>query len=133
VEAVMGGARSGGDRVANGSDTFPMDGLPSRPAKFSKQENEYWTALLGQIPNDLLRRVDTHQLRTLCECMALRDMYYELVKEDPLDKTTYSHYMRAVQQIQRLSPVFGLGPLDRRRMKLDVVDNTDDADEWSDS
>ena len=125
----MGGTRSGGDRVANGSDTFPQDGLPSRPATFSKLENEYWTTLLGQIPNDLLRRVDCHQLRTLCECMALRDGLYLLVQSDPLDKTVFSHYMRTVQQIQRLSPVFGLGPIDRRRMKLEQKDEESD-DEW---
>ena len=125
----MGGARSGGDRVANGNDTFPQDGLPSRPATFSKAENEYWTSLLDQIPNDLLRRVDTHQLRTLCECMALRDTLYKTLKADPLDKTVFSHYMRSVQQIQKLSPVFGLGPIDRRRMKLEPQDE-DDGDEW---
>ena len=125
----MGGARSGGDRVANGSDSFPQDGLPSRPAAFSKAENEYWTTLLDQIPNDLLRRVDSHQLRTLCECMALRDKLYQLVADDPLDKTVFSHYLRTVQQIQRLSPVFGLGPIDRRRMKLEPQEE-ESHDEW---
>ena len=127
----MGGTRSGGDRVANGEDTFPRDGLPSRPARFSKEENEYWTLLLSQIPNELLRRVDNHQLATLCECMALRDKLYPKVKADLLDKALYSHYMRAVQQIQRLSPVFGLGPIDRRRMKL-VQHEEQTDDEWSD-
>lgn len=125
----MGGARSGGDRVANGSDSFPQDGLPSRPMCFSKQENEYWNLLLDQIPNDLLRRVDAHQLRTLCECMAIRDELYEFVKDNPLEKTVFSHYMRTVQQIQRLSPVFGLGPIDRRRMKLEQQE-TEEEDEW---
>lgn len=122
--------RSGGDRVANGEDTFPKDGLPSRPARFSKEENEYWTSLLSQIPNELLRRVDSHQLATLCECMALRDRLHKAVTDDPLDKTVFSHYMRTVQQIQRLSPVFGLGPIDRRRMKLAPVEDESD-EEWS--
>lgn len=129
---MPGTSRSGGDRVANGEDTFPRDGLPSRPASFSVAENEYWTLLLDQIPNELLRRVDTHQLRTLCECMSLRDRLFATLTADPLDKTVFSHYMRTVQQIQRLSPVFGLGPIDRRRMKLANVQEEDNEDEWSD-
>lgn len=124
----MGGSRSGGDRVANGEDSFPNDGLPSRPTRFTKEENEYWTALLNQIPNEILRRVDCHQLATLCECMALRDKLYPQVNADLLDKTLFSHYMRTVQQIQRLSPVFGLGPIDRRRMKLNQME--EEESEW---
>lgn len=122
--------RSGGDRVANGQDTFPLDGLPSRPAHFDKDENEFWTLLLSQLPNELLRRVDAHQLQSLCENMAMRNKYYAELKRDPLDKTVFSHYMRCVQQIGRLSPVFGLGPIDRRRMKIDAKAADDDADEW---
>lgn len=126
---MPGTSRSGGDRVANGADTFPRDGLPSRPETFSKQENVYWTSLLDQLPNEILRRVDSHQLRTLCECMALRDRLYKTLSVDPLDKTVFSHYMRTVQQIQRLSPVFGLGPIDRRRMKVEQADESED-DDW---
>lgn len=126
----MGGARSGGDRVANGEDTFPKDGLPSRPANFDKEHNETWTLLMGQIPNDLLRRVDAIQLQSLCENMVSRNRYYKLVQDDPLDKTAFSHWMRCTQQIQRLSPIFGLGPLDRRRMKI-AQQEEDNEDEWS--
>lgn len=126
---MPGTSRSGGDRVANGADTFPRDGLPSRPDSFNKQENHYWTSLLDQLPNEILRRIDTHQLRTLCECMALRDGLYKTLKADPLDKTVFSHYMRTVQQIQRLSPVFGLGPIDRRRMKVEQPAE-DEGEDW---
>jgi phage terminase small subunit len=129
---MAGTSRSGGDRVANGEDTFPQDGLPSRPSHFDETENKFWTLLMSQLPNELLRRVDAIQLQSLCENMAARDKYYKLLKDDPLDKTVFSHWMRCTQQIQRLSPVFGLGPLDRRRMKIAQPDNTDDADEWSD-
>jgi phage terminase small subunit len=123
-------SRCGGDRVANGEDTFPKDGLPSRPVHFTPEENEFWTLLLRQIPNELLRTVDAHQLQSLCENMAMRNKYYSTLKKDPLDKTVFSHWMRCVQQIARLSPVFGLGPIDRRRMKLGVQSGGDDADDW---
>ena len=122
---------SGGDRVANGTDTFPQDGLPSRPTRFDEAENQYWTTLLSQLPNEILRRVDAHQLTSLCESMAMRDKYYAELKKDPLDKTIFSHWMRCVQQIQRLSPVFGLGPIDRRRMKIEQQPEDDAAEEWS--
>lgn len=123
-------SRCGGDRVANGEDSFPKDGLPSRPSHFTPKENEFWTMLLSQLPNDLLRRVDAHQLQSLCESMAQRDNYYALLRERPLDKTVFSHWMRCVQQIARLSPVFGLGPIDRRRMKVVTAEAIDDIDEW---
>lgn len=128
---MAGTSRSGGDRVANGEDTFPKDGLPSRPAHFDKEHNECWTLLMSQIPNDLLRRVDAHQLQSLVENIVSRNVYYKLLCDDRLDKTVFSQWMRATQQIQRLSPIFGLGPLDRRRMKLTATEEETD-DEWSD-
>lgn len=127
---MSGTSRSGGDRVANGEDTFPKDGLPSRPAHFDREHNEIWTMLMSQIPNDLLRRVDAIQLQSLCESIVSRNKYYKLVGDDPLDKTAFSHWMRCTQQIQRLSPVFGLGPLDRRRMKLATTEE-ESEEEWS--
>lgn len=126
----MGGTLSGGDRVANGQDFYPQDGLPSRPNTFSKAENEYWTLLMSQIPNDLLRRVDSHQLRTLCELLVLRDTLIPVVHKNPIHSALMSHYLRVVQQIQRLSPLFGLAPLDRRRMKMDAPADVDSADAW---
>lgn len=125
----MGGSHSGGDRVANGIDTFPRDGLPSRPSCFDRGENEYWTLLMRQIPNELLRRVDAHQLRTLCECLALRDKLLPVLKE-AATIPNLSSYLRVVQQIQRLSPLFGLAPLDRRRMKIGAVEESDAASDW---
>lgn len=127
---MSGTTRSGGDRVANGEDTFPRDGLPSRPMGLSKPETEYWTQLLSQLPNEILRRVDVHQLRSLCECLAARDDYIKLLRDNRLDKDCFSHYMRTVQQIAKLSPVFGLGPIDRRRMKV-AAPQEDTEEEWS--
>ncbi len=129
---MSGTSRSGGDRVANGSDTFPVDGLPAKPESFEEAESGYWDELLKQIPHELLRKVDCHQLRTLAECMAMRDRLWITLQTDLTDKTIFSHYMRTVQQIQRLSPVFGLGPIDRRRMKLSGQPEEVNEDEWSD-
>lgn len=123
-------SRSGGDRVANGEDSFPRDGLPSRPSDFGEEHNKIWTQLMSQIPNELLRRVDAVQLQSLCENIVERNAYYKLLQKDRLDKTIFSHWMRCTQQIARLSPVFGLGPLDRRRMKLSGTQESDDADDW---
>lgn len=60
--------------------------------------------------------------------MAMRDAIYPDLKADLLDKTLFSHYMRTVQQIQKLSPVFGLGPIDRRRMKIET--EQEDEEDW---
>lgn len=128
---MPGTSRSGGDRVANGQDTFPRDGLPSRPPGLSKEENTYWTLLLDQIPNELLRRVDVHLLRKVCECMSLGDLYIKQLHQDPLGRHTLNSYLKVTAVVKQLSPVFGLGPIDRRRMKLEQQQAGDDADEWS--
>jgi hypothetical protein len=96
----------------------------------SKPETEYWTSLLSQLPNDLLRRVDVHQLRSLCECLAARDELIKSWRETRADKDLFSLYMRTIQMIAKLSPVFGLGPIDRRRMKI-AAPPEDSEDEWS--
>lgn len=129
---MPGTSRSGGDRVANGEDTFPRDGLPSRPRDFTKAENEYWNTLLEQIPVEILRRVDAHQLANLCESLAGRDAYYAALRADRMNKEVFNMWLKCCQQIQKASPVFGLGPLDRRRMKLAKAPDADNAEEWSD-
>jgi len=125
---MSGTSRSGGDRVANGEDTFPRDGLPSRPSHFDKEHNEVWTRSLSQIPNELLRRVDAEQLQSLVESIVSRNTYYQALLKNRADKETFSLWMRSMQNIQKLSPVFGLGPLDRRRMKLST--QQEDESEW---
>lgn len=121
--------RSGGDRVANGSDSFPHDGLPSRPTDLTKDENKIWTQLMSQIPNDLLRRVDSHNLKTVCELIALKDRLGKAMKADPQDMRIVAKYLSTCQQINRLSSQYGLSPIDRRRMKLEKQEEESD-DEW---
>lgn len=123
---------SGGDRVANGQDTFPVDGLPIKPESLGLDESVYWDTLIDQLPEEILRRVDAHQLLSLCEYLASRDAYYALIQKDRTDKDSFSMWMRSAQALERLSRVFGLGPIDRRRMKLANVQDDGDDDEWSD-
>lgn len=128
----MGGAMSGGDRVANGQDTFPVDGLPIKPELMPDDESVYWDTLMDQIPHEILRRVDVHQMVSLCGYLADRDRCYKARLNDPTDKDAFSQWMRDCQAIERASRVFGLGPIDRRRMKLANVQDDGDDDEWSD-
>lgn len=128
----MGGAMSGGDRVANGQDTFPVDGLPIKPEAMPMDESVYWDTLMDQIPDEILRRVDAHQLVSVCESLASRDAYYAELVKDRLDKNVFSMWMRSVQAIERLSRVFGMAPIDRRRMKLSGGTDEGSEDEWSD-
>jgi hypothetical protein len=130
---MPGTSRSGGDRVANGHDSFPRDGLPSRPTGMSKAENETWTMVMNQLPNELLRRVDCHNLRTLCECIVMRDKLISLLRDDPVDRGIMNNYIKVGQQISRLSAQYGLSPIDRRRMKIEASDDLSSIDEWSDS
>lgn len=129
---MAGTNRSGGDRVANGQDTFPRDGMPSRPLDLTKEEQELWTVLMSQIPNEFLRRVDSHQIKTLCELLAAKDRVAKAMKNDPEDMRIVRTYINVSQQLNRLSALYGLSPLDRRRMKIETEQSGDDEDEWSD-
>jgi len=84
---------------------------------------------MNQIPNDLLRRVDSHNLKTVCELIALKDRLGLSMKNDPEDMRIVAKYLSTCQQINRLSSQYGLSPIDRRRMKLDAKDEESD-DEW---
>jgi hypothetical protein len=124
--------RSGGDRVANGEDTFPRDGLPSRPMDLTKDQSQIWSDLMSQLPNEILRRVDSHNLKTMVILLWTRDQLAKVVTGDPQDLRSIAKLVSVSQQINRLSGQYGLSPIDRRRMKLAQVDNSDDADDWSD-
>jgi phage terminase small subunit len=124
-------SRSGGDRVANGIDAFPKDGLPSRPMDLTKEQNEIWTTLMSQIPNELLRRVDVHNLKTMVQLIAKRDELGKQMFSDS-DLRIVSKYLNIAQAITRLSSQYGLSPIDRRRMKLEQPEEEDDIADWED-
>ena len=142
---------SGGDRTL-GRDGFEMDGLPSMPKRLNEQEQAIWGQLLEQLPPTLLRKIDTHQLATLVELLAMKDRLAGFVKADATDLKSTRLYIQTSQQINRLSAMFGLDPVSRARLKLplDMVDpndpfamflerrsgriyRRDEVDEWEDS
>jgi phage terminase small subunit len=126
----MSATGKGGNRVSNGQDTFPRDGLPSRPMTLTDAETKVWTSLMSQIPNELLRRIDAVQLTTLCELIVEKDELGKLMKEQRGNLPLVRTYINTAQQINRSSAMFGLSPIDRRRMKLEQVDEQDDIADW---
>lgn len=122
-------SRSGGNRTAS-DDNFPFDGVPSRPSPWGKEENEVWTTLLAQIPPELLRRSDAYQLKILCELIVRERKLAEQCRMDALDHKANRSHLQVSQHICRLSTMFGLSPIDRRRIRLQPQKPQDDADEW---
>lgn len=120
--------RSGGDRVANGDDTFPRDGLPSRPMGLTKDQSQIWTDLMSQLPNELLRRIDTVNMKSLVITIWSRDKLAEAVTNDPSDLKVFTKFLAASQAIIRLSSMYGMSPIDRRRMK--IAQQQEEESEW---
>jgi phage terminase small subunit len=123
-------SRCGGNRTAS-DDNFPIDGLPSRPSDWGKAENEVWTKLMAQIPHELLRTADSYQLAILCDLIVRERKLAKLVRDDVADLPTNRAHLQVSQQISRLSAMFGLSPIDRRRIRLNPQSPTDEAEEWA--
>lgn len=121
--------RSGGDRKTQSGDMFPRDGLPKPPKGMTKDERETWKQLLGQLPAEMLRGVDCHQLATLAECIVAKRRLKRAIDKDPLDLHLHRAWLQTAQHLDKLSRLFGLTPKDRQSIKFEKVVH-DDATEW---
>lgn len=122
--------RSGGDRRSSGEDEFPDDGLPQMPREFSGNLAILWNQLLDQIPANLLRGVDAHQLRILCVTIDQEAQLEKQMQDDPLDLHAKRCFLQMAQHVSRLSAQFGLSPVDRQRLDFSEPVE-DDATEWA--
>jgi hypothetical protein len=126
----MPGTSRSGRRPVFGGDCLPSDGRPELPAGSSPAFSAKWKALLEQLPPGVLRRVDGHLLRVLVALLVQSEELESSIEAEPNDLKLRRCFHQTVQQIARLSPMFGLSPLDRRRMKLEADTPGDDAEEW---
>jgi hypothetical protein len=95
-----------------------------------KEENEVWNMLLGQIPNEILRRIDSWQLQVLAEYIVRRWKTSKLLLSEPDNLGLHRVDLSYAQHISRLSSQFGLSPVDRQRLKYEPIEE-DDADAWA--
>jgi len=121
---MAGSSRSGGNRTSS-DDNFPIDGLPAKPANWGRDEGAVWAQLLRQIPAELLRRVDAFQLKILCELVVRETHLAAACRVDPLSTAMTRSHLQTAQQIGRLSAMFGLSPIDRRRIRLEPTSEGD--------
>ena len=121
--------RSG--RQTLGADHSRDDGGPIEPENVSAAASVKWRELLTQLSVKELRKVDVHELRLLCELLALSDALAAAVVLDPTDLKSARLLIQTAAQIHKFSAVFGLNPHDRKRLNFEVEEH-DDADEWSD-
>jgi hypothetical protein len=98
----------------------------------TKDQSQIWSDLMSQLPNEILRRIDSHNLKTMVILLWTRDQLAKVITNNSQDLRSIAKLVSVSQQINRLSGQYGLSPIDRRRMKLAQVDNSDDADDWSD-
>jgi phage terminase small subunit len=130
VQEMASTTRNGGNRTS-GQDNFPVDGMPSRPSDWGKEESAVWTKLMSQIPAELLRSNDAYQLKILCELIVREARLAKLLRDDATDLPTNRAHLQVAQQISRLSAMYGLSPIDRRRIRLQPQEPTDDGDDWA--
>lgn len=80
-----------------------------------------WNQLVADIQPGLLRQVDVHQLRLLAELLHGADVLAARLTSDPTDEKARRLFLGTCDRVQRLSSMFGLSPVDRARMKIDVT------------
>jgi phage terminase small subunit len=121
--------RSGGNRRKTGVDRSRIDGQPSKP-ELSPAASKKWDALLSQLEPNLLRKIDSHQLKLLCELLAHGDALANIVATDPSDHKAGRMLVNVSQQVHRLSAVFGLSPFDRARIDVPETKEPSAFDDW---
>ena len=60
-------------------------GVPFIPVGTSKIASERWHQLLAQMKQEQLHRIDIHELRLLCQLLALSEALCRKTKTDPSD------------------------------------------------
>jgi|LakMenEpi03Aug12_release.lakeMendotaPanAssembly.Ray.scaffolds.fasta_scaffold707504_1 hypothetical protein len=115
-----------------GQDATAPDGPPDVPVGISTAGRAKWFALMDEIPQDILRQVDQHQLRMLSELLALADRYQATVAADPADHKTARLLLQVAQQVSRLSAAYGLAPSDRKRLNIKAPTEPDEFQQWLD-
>jgi len=99
------------------------------PECLSNEERDVWQTLVPQIPPEALRGIDSYQLEILVKNIIRSRICHQKFKE-----TSELPYSRAAQQadqhIGRIFSQFGGSPVDRSRMKFELPDEADDAEEW---
>lgn len=110
--------RSGGNRVLSG-DRTRKDGMPELPSGESEQVVSKWRELIAHIDPGILRRADCHMLLSLCRLLVEADELTAVIASDPANDRLRRLRLAVVDRVSRLSPAFGLSPMDRARLKTD--------------
>ena len=114
----MGGIGSGGNRDG-GSDASPIDKGPVKPSDLAPAAAVVWDDLRLQIPSGVLRAADCHQLRTLAELIVQSRALSRAAMANPSEPRLTRTWLGVVDQIRKMSMLFGLSPADRQRLKIE--------------
>ncbi len=125
----MGGLNSGGDRSVQFDKTKP-NGLPSKPVDLGAA-GDVWDELVSMLEPGILRRVDCFQLQSLAQLIVQSRLLASQALSDPSDPKKNRSWLSTVDQVRKLSALFGLSPMDRSRLKVDPSsDEPDEFDLW---
>ena len=125
----MGGLNSGGNRWVNSDNTKP-NGLPCKPQDLGAA-GDVWDELISVLESGILRRVDVYQLETLSRLIVQSRVLAAAAIADPDDPKRTRTWLSTVDQIRKLSALFGLSPMDRSRLKVDQSsDEPDEFQQW---
>ena len=96
-----------------------QDQLPTKPTGLPTAVAICWDELIDQLPHDVLQPIDAHELTILARLIVQADQLAVVIDACPADLKSRRTFLQTVQQVPRLSSVFGLNPSDRARLGLD--------------
>ncbi len=126
----MGGVGSGGNRMGNGIDTTPEDGLPECRPDAPQDVIDAFNYYRERVAPSNLRLADAALLEQLATLSVLADKLQQVINDDPLDHKASGVYLRVAAQMTRLSGLFGLSPGDRKRLSMKTDEEKDDLSEF---
>jgi len=126
----MPGTPNRAGHFAAGTDTTQADGLPQMPPGISAPAAVKWEQLLDRLSMPALRTIDCHELRILCELLAVVDGQTTTAVANPTGPKLTRIMLKTAQQSHRLSAFFGLTPSDRSRLHLPEDAGPDELHLW---
>lgn len=107
------------------------DAGPVKPSDLSRDVSVMWDHLLTQIDSRVLLAEDVHQLRNLAELIVQAKALSKEAMANPYELRLTRTWLSVVDQVRKLSALFGLSPGGRSRLKLGTSEFEDDPfQEW---
>lgn len=126
----MSGLGSGANQAVRIDESYKDEG-PIKPSDLAPNVSVIWDHLRTQIHSRLLHAEDVHQLRNLAELIAQSRALSREAMANPHELRLTRTWLSVVDQVRKLSALFGLSPGGRSRLKFGTSESENDPfQEW---